>query len=104
MNSDLFNILSTIITSVITIGGGYLINFLRQKNSSQKLVIYYELAKRVVMFVEQTNPNLINEEKKELAIAKLLELTHNKITREQAETLIESAIYEIKKLINTNVK
>lgn len=104
MNFDLFNALSTLVTIVITIGGGYLINFLRQKISSQKLSTYYSLAKQVVMFIEQTNPDLINEQKKELAISKLLELTHNKITSEQAETLIESAIYEIKKLINTNLK
>ena len=48
--------------------------------------------------VKMNNP--INTSiKKELAVAKLLELTNNKITSDQASTLIESAVYEVKKLL-----
>lgn len=61
------------------------------------------MAKQIVMYTEQTNPNLLSKEKKELAISKILELTHNKITKEQAETLIESDVYEIKELIGAEI-
>lgn len=100
MNADLFNVLLSILTAVITIGGGFVINYLKKKIDNEKLETYYNLAKQVVMFVEQTNPDLLGSAKKELAVSKILELTNNKITKEQAETLIESAVYEIKKLIS----
>lgn len=99
MNADLFNALSSILTAIITIGGGFIINYLKHKSNNVKLESYYSIAKQVVMFIEQTNPDLINEDKKDLAISKILELTHNKISRAQAETLIESAVYEIKKVL-----
>ena len=100
MNADLFNALLSILTAVITIGGGFVINYLKKKINNEKIATYYNLAKQVVMYVEQTNPDLLGSEKKELAVSKILELTNNKITKEQAETLIEAAVYEIKKLIN----
>lgn len=103
MNSDLFNALLSILTAVITIGGGFIINYLKSKVKNEKFDTYYKLAKQIVMYIEQTNPDLLSEEKKEQAITKLLELTNNKITKEQADTLIESAVYEIKKLISTDV-
>lgn len=102
MNADLFNAMLSIITAVITIGGGVVINYLKKKINNEKLTTYYNLSKQVVMYVEQTNPDLLGSAKKELAVSKILELTNNKITKTQAETLIESAVYEIKKLINTS--
>ena len=42
------------------------------------------------------------EYKKELAISKLSELANNKIISEQANTLIESDVYEVKKLLQKN--
>lgn len=101
MNADLFNVLLSILTTVITIGSGFVINYLKKKINNEKLETYYNLTKQVVMYVEQTNPDLLDSAKKELAVSKILELTNNKITKEQADTLIESAVYEIKKLINT---
>ena len=56
------------------------------------------------MAIEQLNSELPWEYKKELAISKLSELTSNKIISEQANTLIESDAYEIKKLLqNSNI-
>lgn len=104
MESNLFNLLFTIVTSVITIVGTFLIDYLNKKIKSESLKDYYMYAKQIVMSIEQLNPELIGGDKKELAISKLLELTNNKINSEQANTLIESAVYEVKKLLkNTNL-
>ena len=102
MNSNLFNLLLTILTFVITICGSFLINYLNQKIGSQRLQDYYNLAKQIVMSIEQLNPQLTGSYKKELALSKLLQLTHNKISSEHANTLIESAVYEVKKLLQNN--
>ena len=102
MDSNLFNSLLTIITFVITIGGGFLINYLNKKIESQNLKDYYNISKQIVMSIEQLNPELVGADKKELAISKLLELTNNKINSEQANTLIEAAVYEVKKLLQNN--
>ena len=87
---------------MIAVGGGILIKYLKNKLNNEKVDSYYTLAKQIVMYIEQTNSSLVNEDKKQLATSKILELTNNKITEKQADTLIESAIYEVKKLINTN--
>ena len=54
------------------------------------------------MAIEQLNSELPWEYKKELAISKLSELANNKIISEQANTLIESDVYEVKKLLQKN--
>lgn len=102
MDLNLFNSLLTILTFVITIVGSFLINYLNKKMGSQSLKDYYIISKQIVMSIEQLNPELVGADKKELAISKLLELTNNKISSEQANTLIESAVYEVKKLLQNN--
>lgn len=102
MDSTLFNLLLSLITLVITVGGGYLVNFLRHKIGNEKLSNYYQIAKQIVMAIEQSNPQLADIDKKELAINKLLELTQNKITENQAQILIEAAVYDIKKLLSSS--
>lgn len=101
MNEQLFNTLLTLITFIITIGGGYLINFLRQKIDNENLTKYYKLTKQVVMSIEQSSPQLSGIDKKELAVSKLLKITNNKISPQQADILIESAVYDIKKLLSS---
>lgn len=102
IDSNLFNLLLTIITFVITICGGFVINFLIQNVESQKLKDYYNITKQIVLAIEQQNPQLNGADKKDLAVSKLLELTNNKITLEQANILIESTVYEVKKLLQNN--
>lgn len=99
MDSTLFNTFLSLISLVIAVGGGYLVNFLRQKIGSDKLTNYYAMAKQVVMAIEQANPQLAGIDKKELAVNKLVQLSNNKITQQQADMLIEAAVYDIKKLI-----
>ena len=99
MDSSLFNLLLTLVTFIIAVGGGFVVTYLNQKIGSQKIQDYYTVTKQIVMAIEQLNPQLAGADKKELALVKLLELTNNKITSDQASTLIESAVYEIKKLL-----
>lgn len=99
MDSSLFNLLLTLVTFIIAVGGGFVVTYLKQKIGSQKIQDYYTVTKQIVMAIEQLNPQLAGADKKELALVKLLELTNNKITSDQASTLIESAVYEIKKLL-----
>lgn len=100
MDSSLFNLLISILTVIITAGGGYVINLIKKYFDSSKLTNYYNIAKQVVMSIEQLYPDLANEDKLQKAIDLILELTHNKITADQASTLIEAAVYEVKKLLN----
>ena len=48
MDSSLFNLLLTIITFIITVGGGFLVTYLNQKIESQKLQDYYNIAKQII--------------------------------------------------------
>ncbi|WP_042275159.1 phage holin, LLH family [[Clostridium] dakarense] len=104
MDSTLFNLLLGIVSIVISVGGVYLINFLNNKIGAEKTKHYYDLAQKVVMSIEQSNPQLAGIDKKELALNRLVELSDNKITKKQADTLIEAAVYDIKKLLKNNIK
>ena len=57
-NSILFNPLLTIITFIITVAIVFLVNYLNEKIASQKLKDYYNLAKQIVMAIEQLNSEL----------------------------------------------
>ena len=57
----------TIITFIITVAIVFLLNYLNEKIASQKLKDYYNLAKQIVMAIEQLNSELPWEYKKELA-------------------------------------
>jgi hypothetical protein len=102
MDTTLFNLLLSLITVVIALGGGYLVSFLKHKIGSENINIYYKMAKQVVMAIEQANPQLTGVDKKDLALKKLVQLSNNKISEEQADILIEAAIYDIKKLLSSN--
>ncbi|RDY24624.1 phage holin [Romboutsia maritimum] len=104
MDGNLINILASLITAVISVGGVYLIKFLGNKIGNEKLKNYYILAKTIVMSIEQLNPQLDGLDKKDLAINKIVELSGNKIKPEEAETLIEAAVYEVKKILLENIK
>lgn len=99
MDNNIFNLLLTLVTITIAVIGTYLVSLIKHKIGSDKANNYFNIAKQVVMFIEQFNPDLSNIDKKELAVSKLVELTNNEMTHEQAEILIEAAVYEIKKII-----
>ncbi|MFI3210670.1 MAG: phage holin [Peptostreptococcaceae bacterium] len=98
MEDALFNLLLTALTTVITVVGAFLTNFINEKVGEQKAKNYAEMAKQIVMSVEQYSSDLDGTAKKESATAALVEFTNNKLTETQANTLIEAAVYEIKQL------
>ncbi|KKY00922.1 hypothetical protein VN21_07785 [Paraclostridium benzoelyticum] len=102
MSETVFQMLIWLISVVITVGGGYLIIYLKNKIGSEKLSSYYNIAKMIVMSIEQTQTNLTSEEKKQIAVDHLKKLTKNKLSDEEIDRLIESSVYEIKKLILNN--
>ncbi len=99
MEDALFKLLLTVTTTIITIIGTLLTNYLNHKVGCEKTKNYTQLAKQVVMAIEQLNPELKGIDKKELAQNKLIEISNNKLTKEQADILIESSIYEIKNFL-----
>lgn len=99
MSESVMQLLIAILTVIISVGGGYIIKYLRDKIGNDKLNNYYNIIKTIVMSIEQTQGNLIGEEKKKLAIEEIKKLLGNKLSEEEINRLIESAVYEIKKLL-----
>ncbi|MEF9992183.1 MAG: phage holin, LLH family [Romboutsia sp.] len=99
MNENLMNFLLSLITLVISGGGIYIIKYLNDKIGKEKIQHYASIAKTIVMSIEQLYPEFAGVDKKDLAVKKLLELTNNKINEIDADTLIEAAVYEVKKLL-----
>lgn len=99
MDINLMNLILALIALIIGSGGAYLIKFLNNKISADNLNHYYQIAKTIVMSLEQLNPGMAGSDKKSLAIAKLIELTGGKLSEADADRLIEAAVYEVKKLL-----
>jgi hypothetical protein len=53
------------------------------------------------MSIEQTQGSLSGIEKKQIAIDQIKKLLGDKVTEEEIDRLIEAAVYEIKKLIQS---
>ena len=104
IDTELFNIILSIVSLTIGTGVLYFIKYINIKIGNDNLKKYLSLAESLVKAIEQTYPNLSGLDKKELAMRKLLELTYGKITPAQADILIESAVYELKKVLkDTNL-
>lgn len=99
MSETVMELLLSIVSLVITIVGGYSISYLKRAIGSTKLREYYSIAKTIVMSIEQTQGTLIGEEKKKIAIDKLVKATNGKLNEEEIDRLIEAAVYEMKKII-----
>ncbi|WP_373599623.1 phage holin [Paraclostridium bifermentans] len=99
MSETVIELLLSIVSLVITIVGGYLVGYLKRAIGTTKLKEYYSIAKTIVMSIEQTQGTLIGEEKKKLAVDKLIQVTNGKLNEEEIDRLIEAAVYEIKKMI-----
>lgn len=103
MDINLMNLLFTIIALVFGSVGVYLIKYLDIKIYHDTFDHYYQLAKTIVMSLEQINTYMSGEDKKTLATARFTELTDGRISELDADRLIESAVYEIKKLSDTHI-
>lgn len=100
MDANLMNLLLALIALIIGTGGAYVVKYLNNKIGADNLSHYYQIAKTVVMSLEQLNPGMVGADKKALAVAKLIELTGGKLSEADADRLIEAAVYEVKKLLN----
>lgn len=103
MDGNLMNLLLALIALILGSGGLYIIKFLNNKIGQDNVKHYYQIAKTIVMSIEQLNPSLSGVDKKDLAIKELAKLTNNKISEEDASRLIEAAVYEVKKLLDNNI-
>jgi hypothetical protein len=97
------NFLLSLIALIIGGAGAYLIKYLNDKIGQDKLTHYYQIAKNIVMSLEQVNPDMAGSDKKFLAATKLSEFTNGKISEKEAEVLIESAVYEVKKVLSNTI-
>lgn len=102
MTEQILQVLLGIVSIVISIGGGFVINYIKNKVGNEKLQQYYFLIKTVVMSIEQVYGDLDGEDKKALAIAKIKELVNGALTDDEIDRLIEAAVYEVKKLLQGN--
>lgn len=101
MPESVMQLLIYIIALIISIGGGYIVKYLRCKIGNDKLNYYYTIIKTIVMSIEQTQGSLSGIEKKQIAIEQIKKLLGDKVTEEEIDRLIEAAVYEIKKLIQS---
>jgi len=74
---------------------GYAINFINTKIGTENTKKYYNIAKNVVMAVEQQIGNGKGPDKKAEAIAIIKQLTKNKLTDDEINILIEAAVKEM---------
>ena len=101
MPESVMQLLIYIIALIISIGGGYIVKYLSGKIGNDKLNYYYTIIKTIVMSIEQTQGSLSGIEKKQIAIEQIKKLLGDKVTEEEIDRLIEAAVYEIKKLIQS---
>lgn len=92
-------ILTTIVQLIITIVGGFLINYLMAKIWNEKFNRYHSLARMVVCSVEQTLGDGKGADKKEEAIQALRSLSKNKLSEDQIDRLIEASVHEMNRVI-----
>ncbi len=102
MSETAIELILSVVSLVITIVGGYLVGYLKKSIGNVKLKEYYTMAKTIVMSIEQTKGSLMGEEKKKLAVDKLVQVSNGKLNGEEIDRLIEAAVYEIKKLAKEN--
>jgi LL-H family phage holin len=79
---------------------GYAINFINTKIGAENTKKYYNIAKNVVMAVEQQIGNGKGPDKKAEAITIIKQLTKNKLTDDEINILIEAAVKEMNIVLN----
>ena len=103
MNQDLLTQILTVVIQVAIVAiGGYFINFLRAKVGTENLNKYYSIIKMIVMGVEQTFGSGNGADKKAEAIQTIKKIIGNKLSDQQINTLIESAVFEMNNLLKNN--
>lgn len=81
--------------AAILVLGGLVARYLKVKTDSDNQARYYDTVKNIVMGIEQVYGSGNGPDKKAEAIQMCKVIVKNKLTTEQINTLIESAVFEI---------
>jgi len=100
----LVQLLIVIVQIAIVTIGGYIINFLKARIGNENFNKYYSLIKNIVMGVEQSLGPGNGPDKKAEVIQLIKKMTDNKLSDEQINSLIESAVFEMNLLLKHNVE
>lgn len=95
MRELIMTILITLIQLIILVGLGYFIDFLKTKTSTEKLKKYYDLIVKFVHAAEQTFGDGKGALKKQYVINTVKKILGNKLTDEEIDRMIESAVFEM---------
>lgn len=102
MKDLIMQILTAGIQLIILVGLGYAINYLKTKTSIENLQKYYTLIKAFVQAAEQTLGAGTGAQKKAQVIAMVQKVIGNKLSPDEIDKLIESAVFEINTVLNKN--
>lgn len=95
MKDLIMQILTAGIQIIILVGLGYAINYLKTKTSIENLQKYYTLIKAFVQAAEQTLGSGTGAQKKAQVIAMVQKIIGNKLSADEIDKLIESAVFEM---------
>lgn len=95
MKDLIMTILTAGVQLVILVGLGYAIDFLKTKTSTENLQKYYNLIKTFVQAAEQQLGTGTGPQKKAAVVAMVQKVIGNRLTADEIDKLIESAVFEI---------
>lgn len=97
--SLLFELLLIIVQVAIVVVGGYVVSYLKAKVGTENFNKYYGMIKSIVMGIEQTFGAGNGADKKTEAVQLIEKIAGNKLSEDQINTLIESAVFEMNLVI-----
>lgn len=95
MKDLIMQILTASIQLIILVGLGYAIKYLKTKTSVENLQKYYSLIKAFVQAAEQQLGAGTGAQKKAQVVAMVQKVIGNRLTADEIDKLIESAVFEI---------
>lgn len=102
MKNLIMQILTAGIQLLVFIGLTYLISFLKTKTTTENLQRYYDLIKKIVQAVEQVYGSGTGSQKKAEAIKIIQKMLGNKLTTDEIDKLIESAVFEMNQVLKSS--
>ncbi|MDI6617739.1 MAG: phage holin [Clostridiales bacterium] len=98
----LLQVLLIVVQLAIIAIGGYVISYLKSKIGTENLARYYTIISNIVRGVEQTFGGGNGSDKKAEAVQLIKKALGNKLTDEQINLLIESAVFEMNNLLKSS--
>lgn len=102
MKDLIMQILTASIQLIILVGLGYAIKYLKTKTSVENLQKYYSLIKAFVQAAEQQLGAGTGAQKKAQVVAMVQKVIGNKLSADEIDKLIESAVFEINNILKEN--